>query len=167
MTVRPGSFVMSVLAAAALSACAGKAPESSTAAPAASVEPAPSGPRNGAVSAAGSANAPALTAEQRQALSAAVAAAPNSVKPRLRYALAAGDDGKRHLVVYDGQGLGVDGKRPEHPHDYTLFRVLNGTAGDHYDPEQNALIAAIPPPPERETAQVIKAGPGSTPVKIP
>jgi hypothetical protein len=104
------------------------------------------------VSAAGSPNAPALTTEQRQALTAAVAAAPGATRPRLRYAFAAGDDGKRHLVVYDGLGLGVDGKRPGHPHDYTLFRVLNGAAGDHYDPEQNALIAAIPPPPEREKA---------------
>jgi hypothetical protein len=72
------------------------------------------------------------------------------MRARLRYAVAAGEDGKPRLVVYDGEGLGPDGRHKGRPHEYILFRVLNTTKGEHYDPQQNAVIAAIPPPPQRD-----------------
>jgi hypothetical protein len=31
-----------------------------------------------------------------------------------------------------------------------VFRVLNRPGGWHYDPQENAIIAPIPPPPERD-----------------
>jgi hypothetical protein len=112
----------------------------------------PSGPANAPVARAGKPGAVALGAGQRAALHAAVAKAPPGLRARLRYALANGDDGKPHLVVYDGQGLGPDGRHPGKPHEYVVFEVLNGAPGEHYDPQQNSVIAPIPPPPERQSA---------------
>ncbi|MDQ6944190.1 MAG: hypothetical protein M3169_16955, partial [Candidatus Eremiobacteraeota bacterium] len=86
----------------------------------------------------------------RRELAATVAKAPAALRARLRYALAAGDDGKRHLVVYDGQGLPASGRHPGKPHDYVLFQVLNARNGEHYDPQQNSIVAAIPPPVQRD-----------------
>jgi len=107
-------------------------------------------PANAPVPAAGARAAIPLDDAQRRELDAAVASAPAALRDRLRYALATGDDGKVHLVVYDGEGLGPSGRRPGHPHDYLVFRVINSTAGEHYDPVQNALVAPIPPPPQRD-----------------
>src|ERR1700681_3081960 len=103
----------SVAAAALLYACSGpKAPDAAvqpppSALPAAAV---PSGPHNAPVSRSGVPGGIALDAAQRRALGAAVAKEPPAVRARLRYALAIGDDGKTHLVVYDGEGLGPDGR---------------------------------------------------------
>jgi len=141
-------FAAFVMAAAVLTACAAKPPPPPTATSA----PAPAnGPASALVSAAGSAGTPVLDPAQRHELEVTVAAVRAAVRPRLRYALAQGEDGKIRLAVYDGEGLGPNGRHPGKPHEYILFKVLNSRAGEHYDPEQNALIAAIPPPPERES----------------
>ncbi|HEY0393225.1 MAG TPA: hypothetical protein VGD01_01900 [Candidatus Elarobacter sp.] len=158
---RPTVLTATALAAAALlAACASKdagpaaartalvAPaQAAVAAPAAAA--APSGPANAPVARAGRPNAVRLDANQRRELDAAVAKVPSPLRPHLRYALAGGDDGKPHLVVYDGQGLGADGRPPGKKHAYVVFEVLNAANGEHYDPLQNSLVAAIPPPPER------------------
>ncbi|MBV8299357.1 MAG: hypothetical protein JO083_07425, partial [Candidatus Eremiobacteraeota bacterium] len=39
---------------------------------------------------------------------------------------------------------------PGKPHEYVVFRVLNSAGGEHYDPEQNSIVAPIPPPPQRD-----------------
>ncbi|GAC1579568.1 MAG: hypothetical protein NVS3B7_13650 [Candidatus Elarobacter sp.] len=148
-----------VLAAALLCACS--AGTTSTATATSSHSPAPVAPSTPlAVRPAGPANAPAprpgrpgaiaLDAAQRAELDHAVTAHPPAVRARLRYALAMTEDGKPHLVVYDGEGLPADGRNPGKPRDYTVFRVLNGPEGEHYDPQQNALIAPIPPPVQRD-----------------
>jgi hypothetical protein len=129
----------SLAAAALLCACAGP-------------KTAPAGPPNAPVPHHGQPGAIPLDPAQRAQLDAAVARVPTGVRPRLRYALASGDDGKPHLVVYDGEGLGVTGRHPGKPHEYVVFRVLNSARGEHYDPEQNAIVAPIPPPPQRELA---------------
>jgi hypothetical protein len=151
----------SLAAAALFCACAG--PKASTTAAgasppaAASAAPAAQGPAGGATAPAnapvpgpGAAGAIPLDPAQRAALDAAVAKVPAGERARLRYALASGDDGKPHLVVYDGQGLGAAGRHPGKPHEYIVFRVINATNGEHYDPQQNSVIAPIPPPPQRE-----------------
>jgi hypothetical protein len=143
-----------IAAAALLCACSG--PKATTtaasASPAAAAAPVPAGPPNAPVAAAGHTGAVPLDPGQRADLSRAVAALPAEVRSRLRYALAAGDDGKPHLVVYDGEGLGTAGHHAGKSHDYVVFKVLNGAGGRHYDPQQNALIAPIPPPAQRESA---------------
>ncbi|MBV8367822.1 MAG: hypothetical protein JO036_02645 [Candidatus Eremiobacteraeota bacterium] len=127
----------SLAAAALLCACAGP-------------KTAPAGPPNAPVPRAGQPGAIPLDPQQRAQLDAAVARVPGTLRSRLRYALASGDDGKPHLVVYDGEGLGVTGWRPGKPHEYVVFRVLNSAGGEHYDPEQNSIVAPIPPPPQRD-----------------
>jgi hypothetical protein len=102
------------------------------------------------VSASGTPGAPALDPGQRAEVAAVAAGTPGAMRARLRYAVAAGEDGKPRLVVYDGEGLGSDGRHKGRPHEYILFRVLNAKHGEHYDPQQNAVIAAIPPPPQRD-----------------
>ncbi|MBV8749383.1 MAG: hypothetical protein JO103_06695 [Candidatus Eremiobacteraeota bacterium] len=142
-----------VAAAALLCACSGGSGGGSQ--PAASAAPAataPSGPPNALVPSAGKAGAIPLDPDQRRALDAAVAKAKPDLRPRLRYALALGDDGQRHLVVYDGEGLGVDGRHPGKKFEYVVFEVLNAAHGEHYDPQQNSLVAPIPPPKERESS---------------
>jgi hypothetical protein len=148
-----------VAAAALLCACsAPKAATSGTAAPsapagasAAASAAAPSGPPNAPVAQAGQPGGIPLEPALRAELDATVAKAGPSVRPRLRYALATGDDGKRHLVVYDGEGLGPSGRHKGRPHEYVVFKVLNATNGEHYDPQQNSIVAPIPPPPQRES----------------
>ena len=143
----------SVAAAALLYACSGpKAPiavveASPSAVPAVGLA---SGPANAPVARAGSPGAIPLDAAQRRALDAAVAKEQPAVRARLRYALAAGDDGKVRLVVYDGEGLGRDGRHPGKPHEYVVFKILNSKTGEHYDPQQNSIVAPIPPPVQRE-----------------
>ena len=144
----------SVAAAALLCACAAQksgGAGTSAASPAASVQ-APAGPPNAPVPRAGQPGAIPLEPAQRAKLDAAVKRIPAPLRPRLRYALATGDDGKPHLVIYDGEGLGVTGRHPGKPHEYVVFRVLNAANGEHYDPEQNSIVAPIPPPPQRDVS---------------
>jgi hypothetical protein len=53
-------------------------------------------------------------------------------------------------VVYDDEGLGASGRRGGKPRGYVVFRVLNATNGEHYDPQQNSIVAPIPPPVQRD-----------------
>ncbi len=69
----------------------------------------------------------------------------------MRYALATGDDGQLHLVVYDGEGLDAGGRGTAKRNEYVVFRVLNAANGEHYDPQQNSIVAPIPPPAERDS----------------
>ncbi|HEY6236656.1 MAG TPA: hypothetical protein VIW69_16275 [Candidatus Elarobacter sp.] len=148
----------SVIAAALLCGCGGHTTSSTATAPAASAAssaapaaaPRPAGPANAPVPRAGQPGAIPLAPAARRELDATVAKVPPAERPRLRYALATGDDGKPHLVVYDGEGLGVTGRHPGKPHEYVVFGVLNATNGEHYDPQQNIVVAAIPPPPQRD-----------------
>lgn len=145
----------SVVAAALLGGCGGHSTAASSgtqpgASPAGSAAPAAAAPANAPVPAAGRPGAIPLDPGQRAELDAAAAQAPPPVRARLRYALAMGDDGRRHLVVYDGEGLGATGRHPGKPHEYVVFRVLNSAGGEHYDPQQNSIVPAIPPPPQRD-----------------
>jgi hypothetical protein len=153
MDVSSARFAACLLAAALLISCAGqKASDPTTSpSPAASVVPVASGPASALVSAVGTPGAPALDAAQRAEVAAVAAKTPAALRARLRYAIAAGEDGKPHLVVYDGEGLGPDGRHKGRPHEYIVFRVLNTTKGEHYDPQQNVVDAAIPPPPQRDS----------------
>jgi hypothetical protein len=150
--IRPAA---GLLAAALLCACSA-AKTASTAAPRPSAPPAaaaPSGPSNAPVSAAGTPGGVLLDPQQQAALTRAVGAQSAAVRPRLRYALASGDDGKRHLVVYDPGIPGADGVHSGTPHHgYVMYAVLNASGAEHYDPQQNTVIAPIPPPPQRESA---------------
>lgn len=111
--------------------------------------PALAGPANAPAARAGSAGAVRLDAAQRSELATVVSHAAPGVRARLRYALASADDGSRHLVVYDGEGLGTGGRHAGRPHEYVVFRVLNSSRGEHYDPQQNAIVEPIPPPVQR------------------
>jgi hypothetical protein len=122
-------------------------PVATAAAPSA---PAPSGPPNAPAAQAGRPGAIQLDAAQRRELAATLAKAPPAQRARLRYALAAGDDGKRHLVVYDGQGLPADARHAGKTNQYVLFKVLNARNGEHYDPQQNSIVPRIPPPVQRD-----------------
>lgn len=147
----------SVAAAALLCACGGPKPggtsSGATAAPGASPAVVPaaraSGPANAPVGRLGRPGGIPLDDVQRRELAATVAKAPAPVRARLRYALATGDDGKRHLVVYDGQGLPANGRHPGKTNEYVVFGVLNSTSGEHYDPQQNSIVAPIAPPAQR------------------
>jgi hypothetical protein len=149
------------LAAAALlcAACSGpKEGSQSTAASPAAVPtaspvaaPVPSGPANALVSRIGTPGAIPLDPQQRREVAAAAAKAAPDVRPRLRYALASGEDGKIRLVVYDGEGLPADGRHPGKPHEYVVFKVLNAARSEHYDPQQNVVVAPIPPPAQRDS----------------
>ena len=149
----------SVIAAALLCGCGGHTAASSGTEPAASAAGS-AAPAAGAARVAGPPNAPVprpgqpgaipLGPADRRELDATVAKTRPADRSRLRYALAAGDDGKPHLVVYDGEGLGVTGRRPGKPHAYVVFAVLNASNGEHYDPQQNSIVPAIPPPPQRD-----------------
>lgn len=104
------------------------------------------GPPNAAVAALGKPGAVQLDAGEEEQVERISRAAPPALRARLRYALALGDDGKRHLVVYDGEGLDAGGRQPGKQHEYVVFKILNLTGGEHYDPQQNAIIAPIPSP---------------------
>jgi hypothetical protein len=112
--------------------------------------PAPGGPPNAPAAQAGRPGAIPLDAAQRRELAAVLARTPPAQRARLRYALAAGDDGKRHLVVYDDPGGPASGRRPGKTNAYVLFKVLNSRNGEHYDPQQNSLVPPIPPPVQRD-----------------
>lgn len=107
------------------------------------------GPANSPVALAGRPGQVPLDDAQRTEIAATAAKVPSAERARLRYALALGDDGQRHLVVYDGEGLDPAGHGAKR-HEYVVFLVLNATNGEHYDPQQNSIIAPIPPPPERD-----------------
>ena len=157
IAIRP---VAGALAAALLCACAAPRPETTAGSGAngsaplagipAAAAAAPAGPSNALVPAPGRPGAIPLAPGQRAALDRALAALPSAERSRLRYALPSGDDGKSRVIVYDGGGLPSNGRSAGRSHDYIVFPVLNGARGEHYDPEQNALIAPIPPPPQRE-----------------
>lgn len=167
----PIRLAASLTAAAMLCACSGTknaAETSATASPPAAPQvaapalssPGPvtrprSGPPNSLISLAGTPAGIPLDAGQRRQVAAIAATQPRAVRDRLRYALATGDDGKAHLVVYDGEGLPPDGRHPGKPHEYVVFRVLNSAKNEHYDPQQNALVAPLPPPQARETTETI------------
>jgi hypothetical protein len=148
----------SVIAAALLCGCGGPKSRDTATGPATSPaaagpvtpEPAPGGPPNALAGQAGRPGAIPLDAAQRRELAATVAKAPPALRARLRYALAAGDDGKRRLVVYDGQGLAANGRHPGKANEYVVFQVLNGRNGEHYDPQQNSIVPPIPPPAGRD-----------------
>ncbi|HWT04997.1 MAG TPA: hypothetical protein VN224_04500 [Xanthomonadales bacterium] len=155
------SFRLAASAVAAALLCGCGAPKSGSTAtgpatsPAATTaavtpEPAPGGPPNAPVPGAGHPGAIPLDGPQRRELAAALAKAPAAQRARLRYALAAGDDGKRHLVVYDGQGLAANGRHPGKHNEYVVFKVLNARTGQHYDPQQNSIVEPIPPPVQRD-----------------
>lgn len=145
------------LAAVLVCACAGPRPAATgggpSAGPSAAAAAAPAssrGPFNSPVSRAGQPGTVPLDPAQRAQVAAVAAKTPAAERARLRYALANGDDGKTHLVVYDGEGLDTRGTDPNRRHEYVVFRVLNLPGGWHYDPQENAIIAPIPPPPERD-----------------
>ncbi|HEY0380985.1 MAG TPA: hypothetical protein VGC72_02190 [Candidatus Elarobacter sp.] len=149
----------SAAAAALLFGCGGPKSGGSAAEPATSPAaataaavpaPTPGGPPNAPAARAGRPGAIALDDAQRRELAATVAKAPPALRARLRYALASGDDGKRHLVVYDGEGLPANGRSAGKTNRYVLFQVLNGRDGEHYDPQQNSIVAPIPPPVQRD-----------------
>lgn len=93
--------------------------------------------------------APPLDDSQRTEVDRIVAAMP-ARRAHLRYALALDDDGKQHLVVYDDGGLPPSGKHGKV--EYLVFKVLNANDNSHYDPQQNAVIAPIPPPADRDVS---------------
>jgi hypothetical protein len=101
-------------------------------------------PIDAPVAAAGTANAPSLTNDQRAELDAAVAAAPPAVRAHLRYAIAKDGAGKDRLAVYDP---GAD-PTPEHRHKnvlvYAVYRLINTKDGSDYDPQQDAIIDPVP-----------------------
>lgn len=154
-------FAAAVVAAALLCGCsAPKQTGTSTASPAAVTAtsaakaasmPAAGGPPNAPVALAGRPGGIPLDAAQRAELDATVAKVDPGERVRLRYALATGDDRKVHLVVYDGEGLGASGRHKGRPHEYIVFKVLNASNGEHYDPQQNSIVPPIPPPPQRES----------------
>lgn len=111
------------------------------------------GPMNSPVSRAGAPGQVPLDPAQRSEVAATAAKVPPAERARLRYALATGDDGRQHLVVYDGEGLNPAGRQGKTRHnEYVVFRVLNAHDDEHYDPQQNSIIAPIPPPAERDGA---------------
>lgn len=118
--------------------------------PAQPVVTVPPGPANASVPTPGGIEPIPLDDRQRAELQRTVAAVPPESRGRLRYALALGEDGKRHLVIYDGQGLGAGGRGPRKTHDYVVFRVLNANDGEHYDPQQNVIVAPLASAPQAE-----------------
>ncbi|GAC1420086.1 MAG: hypothetical protein NVSMB5_12380 [Candidatus Velthaea sp.] len=95
-----------------------------------------------------------LTDAQKAELAAAAARVDPARRSQIRYAFPQDDAGKPQFVVYDDLGLGAGGKTG-HKNEYIVFAVLNRNDGSHYDPQQNALIAAIPSPPERDGSIVV------------
>ncbi|HEX3466744.1 MAG TPA: hypothetical protein VHT05_01435 [Candidatus Elarobacter sp.] len=145
------------VAAGLVCACSGPRPAATSGAPSAApsasapaAAPSAHGPLSSPVSRAGQSGAVPLDPAQRAEVAAVAAKVSPAERARLRYALATGDDGKAHLVVYDGEGLDARGQDPTRRHEYVVFRVLNRPGGWHYDPQENAIIAPIPPPPERD-----------------
>jgi len=139
-------------AAALLCACSGTRTEGTSGGPSAPPSAAVpvQGPMNSPVSRAGAPGQVPLDPAQRSEVLATAAKVPPAERARLRYALATGDDGRSHLVVYDGEGLDAGGQEAKKRHEYVVFRVINAAGGEHYDPQQNSIIAPIPPPAERD-----------------
>jgi hypothetical protein len=150
----------SVLAAALLCGCGTPKPGDTAAGTATSpaataavtAAPTPGGPPNAPAAQAGRPGAIPLDGAQRRELAAALAKVPAGQRARLRYALAAGDDGRRHLVVYDGEDLAAGGRHSGKTKGYVVFKVLNARNGEHYDPQQNSIVPPIPPPVQRDNA---------------
>lgn len=151
MDFKPFGFVVASLVATSL-LCGCGSPKTSTAAAAAAT--APGGAGNALLADAGTPRGVPLDAATRAELDSIAAGAPPALRPRLRYALATGDDGRAHLVVYDGEGLPADGHHKGHPHEYVVFRVINSKDDEHYDPQQNAIVAPIAAPKDRDSSLV-------------
>ncbi len=161
MTRARGAAPAALVAALLLHGCSGKAAAPASAATAiapasAAASAVSTGPANALASRAGSAGAIRLDPDERRLLDEAVAHAPAAERKNLRYALATDDRGTPHLVVYDGQGLGPDGRDPAKRHEYVVFKVLNVPGGVHYDPQQNSIIDPIPPPVQRDDAVSVR-----------
>jgi hypothetical protein len=146
----------SVVAAALLFGCGAPksggtaaGPATSPPAAAAPVAPAPGGPPNAPAAQAGRPGAIPLDAAQRRELAAVMAKTPPAQRVRLRYALAAGDDGKRRLVVYDGGDVPASAPRTGKAKGYVVFKVLNSQSDEHYDPRENSIVPPIAPPVQR------------------
>ncbi|MFN2459405.1 MAG: hypothetical protein ABR591_01735 [Candidatus Velthaea sp.] len=138
--VLPIRILALCLASTGFAACAQSAqPAGSASVPASSA----------AVSALGRPGAIALTDAQAAEVRAAVQRVEPVRRTHLRYAFAQDENGKARLVVYDDLGLGSSGKTGRKG-EYIIFKVLNSSDGSHYDPQQNAVIAAIPAPPDRD-----------------
>jgi len=111
-------------------------------------------PLRALVSDAGKPGAPPLEASQQAEIKNAASRLAPRIRQRLRYAIAPDEAGKMRFIVYDGQGLPADGKRPGKKFNYTVFRLLNVTDGSTYDPQQNIVQAPVPPPKERDTTGI-------------
>jgi hypothetical protein len=120
--------------------------------PGPSTAPGPASVQRALVIKIGQPGAPVLDDAQQAEVNKAVTGAPPDIMKRLRYALAPDETGKVRLVVYDGQGLPADGKRPGKKFDYIVFHLLNVADGSTYDPQQNAIQAPVPPAKERGEA---------------
>ena len=143
------TIAVSLLAAALVCGCSANRSATTTPSPSPS-PPADVAPpvANAPVPAPGHTGQIPLDGTQRAEVERVVKATRPRERANLRYAMAMGDDGRRHLVVYDDPGDRAHTKKKFT--EYVVFAVLNGKSGEHYDPEQNALVAPIPPPPERE-----------------
>ena len=143
------TIAVSLLAAALVSGCSANNATSTSPSPTPSSTAADPVPpvANAPVPGPGKSGAIPLSDPQRAEVAHVVAKTPPKQRPHLRYALAMGDDGHRHLVVYADPGDRAHSKKKFT--EYVVFAVLNTGNGEHYDPQQNALVAPIPPPPER------------------
>jgi hypothetical protein len=103
------------------------------------------------VSAAGAPNAPSLTASQRAELDAAIARAKPDARGHLRYAIAKDDSGRSRLAVYDPGAVAPAHHRRDQTVVYVVYRLLNAKDGASYDPQQDAIVEALPIPVDRLT----------------
>jgi hypothetical protein len=96
------------------------------------------------VAAAGTANGPSLTSDQRSELDAAVAAAKPEIRPHLRYAIAKDDTGKDRLAVYDPGADPTPQHRNKNTLVYAVYRLINAKDGSDYDPQQDEIVDPLP-----------------------
>jgi len=112
-------------------------------------QPSSAAPANAPARANADAAQNALTPDQKAEIAKVASTMHPARRSHLRYALATDDAGKPQFVLYDDLGLGSAGKTG-HKGEYIVFAILNRTDGSHYDPQQNALVAAIPAPRDRD-----------------
>ncbi len=101
-------------------------------------------PMDAPVAAAGTANGPSLTSDQRSELDAAVAAAKPEIRPHLRYAIAKDDTGKDRLAVYDPGADPTPQHRNKNTLVYAVYRLINAKDGSDYDPQQDEIVDPLP-----------------------
>jgi hypothetical protein len=109
-------------------------------------------PIDAPVAAAGTANGPSLTSDQRAELDAAVAAANPAVRSQLRYALAKDEAGKVRLAVYDPGPDPAPDQRKRKTLSYVVYRLLNAKDGSDYDPQQDEIVDPLPVSDEKSPA---------------